>query len=166
MQQMQNTTNQNGVDLGVLLLEVTPLIMRTIRTHMRERHTGFLSVPQYRVLAFLHRHAGVTLSEVAEHMGLTLSSTSRLVDGLVTRELVIRQESPTDRRCLTLHVNDAGESLLAEARAHTLTALNKRLESLTSEQQDAIIQSLFVLRDIFHPNDESHASTMKSQENI
>jgi DNA-binding MarR family transcriptional regulator len=57
-----------------------------------------LSVPQFRALGFVHRHAGSSLSEVADHIGLTLPAMSRLIDGLVELQLMRRQSQSADRR--------------------------------------------------------------------
>ena len=49
-----------------------------------------LSVPQFRTLLFLRRHPGASLSEVAEHIGLTLPSISKMIDRLEARDLLAR----------------------------------------------------------------------------
>ena len=66
------------------LLEVVPVIIKDIRSQMRSRRSPDLTVPQFRTLAFVDRNKGTSLSAVANHMGLTLPSTSKLVDGLIS----------------------------------------------------------------------------------
>jgi hypothetical protein len=44
-------------------------------------------MPQFRTLAVIDRNANASLSDVTEHIGLTLPSMSKLVDGLVARKL-------------------------------------------------------------------------------
>ena len=80
------------------VLEAVPLVMLAIRTEMRRHRGSDLSVPQFRVLVYLNRHAGASLSDIAEHMGLTLPSMSKMIDGLVLRGLVLRRTNPADRR--------------------------------------------------------------------
>ena len=80
------------------LLEVVPIVMKEIRSEMRSRRTPDLTVPQFRTLAFVDRHKGASLSAVANHMGLTLPSTSRLVDILISRRLLTRGDNPSDRQ--------------------------------------------------------------------
>ena len=58
------------------LLEVVPLVMRDIRTQMRSERTPDLTVPQFRTMLFIDRNMGASLSEVAEHIGIT--STFRI----------------------------------------------------------------------------------------
>ena len=72
------------------ILEVVPAVMLAIRAELRRHRTADLSVPQFRTLAFIDRQADASLSDVAEHIGLTLPSMSKIVDGLVTRKFVTR----------------------------------------------------------------------------
>src|SRR5512137_2718402 len=94
------------------ILEVVPAVMRIIRAEMRRHRTADLSVPQFRTLAFIDRNVAASLSDVAEHIGLTLPSMSKIVDGLVMRKLVTRQTHPTDRRRMTLALTPRGQTAL------------------------------------------------------
>src|SRR6185369_8728731 len=67
------------------LLDTVPLVMRTVRQLMREQRSSDLSVPQFRALGFINRHPETSVSAVAEHLGLSVAATSRLVDALVAR---------------------------------------------------------------------------------
>src|SRR5512136_939151 len=98
------------------ILEVVPLVMRTIRAEMRRHRTADLSVPQFRTLAFIDRNVDASLSDVAEHIGLTLPSMSKIVDGLVTRKLVTRQTAAEDRRRMMLALTTRGRSALQASR--------------------------------------------------
>src|SRR5690349_21174241 len=89
------------------LLEVVPPIMRVIRAEMRSQSAPELSVPQFRVLAYVNNHPGASLSEVADHIGLTRPAMSVLVDGLVNRRLMLRETDRSDRRRLTLALTRA-----------------------------------------------------------
>ncbi|MFN8475667.1 MAG: MarR family transcriptional regulator [Anaerolineae bacterium] len=131
------------------VFEVAPLIMRTIRQSMRAHSAHDLSVPQFRSLAYVGRHPGVSLSDVADHVGLTLSSVSKLVDGLVTRELVVREASAEDRRYLTLRLTPAGEALLDEARQATREDLARLLGALSPAEQARVMEAMGLLRGVF-----------------
>jgi DNA-binding MarR family transcriptional regulator len=135
------------------LLEVVPPVMRVIRAEMRRQSTPELSVPQFRVLAYLNRSAGGSLSEVADHIGLTRPAMSVLIDGLVNRKLVTRETDPDDRRRLTLTLTRAGQSLYSAAREHTQAALAARLQALPAEKRQALMGSLEELRELFTPEE-------------
>jgi DNA-binding MarR family transcriptional regulator len=148
----------NSEDCAKAVLEVVPLVMRTIRTEMRRYRGPELAVPHFRVLAYLDGNEGASLSDVAEHLGLRLPSMSTLVAGLVDRKLVARGPSAVDRRRITLGLTARGRSTLAAAREATQARLAERLETLPAEELDGLIASLNKLRAIFASNPEvTHA---------
>ena len=140
------------------ILEVVPAVMRTIRAELRRHRTVDLSVPQFRTLAFIDRNADASLSDVAEHIGLTLPSISKIVDGLVVRKLVTRQTHPTDRRRMTLALTGRGLTALQTSRAATRACLAEDLAALSDRQREIITQALEILRPIFTPQGETHRS--------
>ena len=136
------------------VLDVIPLVMRTVRAEMRRHRAPGLSVPHFRVLAYLGSNAGASLSEVAEHVGLQLPSMSTLIEGLVTRGFVTRAPSAADRRRVTLNLTPTGQATLANARQNSQAKLAERLAALTPAQQADIVQAMQALREAFAPEPE------------
>ena len=134
------------------VLDVVPLVMRTIRTQMRQHRAADLSVPQFRALSYIDRNSGASLSAVAEHIGLTLPSMSKIVDGLVARKLVIRQTHPDDRRRMTLALTERGRSALESSREATRDCLAQTLGNLSSTDRLTIVAAMNLLRPIFTSN--------------
>ena len=131
------------------LLEIAPLVMRTVRAQMREHRAPGLSVPQFRTLAFLNQHSGVSLSRVAEHIGVTLASMSKMVDALVTQGWVTRETDATDRRRVTLTLTAPGHVLVTEARLSTQAYLAGMFAALPGFQCETIVEAMHILRPIF-----------------
>lgn len=131
------------------VLEVVPLIMRTVRTEMRGSSAHDLSVPQFRTLGFVHRHPGTSLSDVAEHIGLTLPSMSKLIDGLVERKLIVRESRANDRRCITLALTARGRTLLDCAHESTQMSLAERLSALRDSERATVVRSMRMLHPLF-----------------
>ncbi|MGD0204875.1 MAG: MarR family transcriptional regulator [Dehalococcoidia bacterium] len=125
--------------------------MRALRAEMRRHRSADLSVPQFRVLAFVDRRRGATLSEVAEHIGLTLPSASRMVDGLVARKRLTRGISPSDRRFVALALTAQGRSRLESARRATKFRLAGMLKGLSVEERLTVFRAMEVLRPVFMP---------------
>src|SRR3569623_815611 len=98
------------------VLDLIPVIMRTIRSEMRRQRKMGLSVPEFRALAYVSLHPATSLSEVAEHVGTPLPSMSKMIDGLVNQKLVHRETSPEARRKITLVLTPVGKSMLQQAR--------------------------------------------------
>jgi DNA-binding MarR family transcriptional regulator len=119
------------------LLEVTPLIMRRIRAEMRRRTMPGLSVPQFRALNFLRQHPGASLNVVAEHLGLTPPTASKLIQKLVADRVVARRVA-SDRRRVCLSLTQSGISALSVARAETRQQLADGLNCLAKEELAAL----------------------------
>lgn len=145
--------NLSPDDCAQEVLDVTPLVMRVIRAEMRSQRAPDLSVPQFRVLGFIHRHPATSLSAVAEHMGQALPTLSNLVDSLVTRKLVTRESSTTDRRRMTLNLTAKGEQLWQSARSETKKRLIDRLTPLSPEDLNKVAEALQLLRPLFAPSE-------------
>src|SRR3989442_3151587 len=99
------------------ILETVPLVMRVVRAEMRHQGALVVSVPQFRALAFVERHPGVSLAGVAEHLGVTAPTASTIVDRLVRRRLVGRVPDPEERRRVVLSLTPAGGRPFARLRA-------------------------------------------------
>jgi MarR family transcriptional regulator for hemolysin len=122
--------------------------MRGIRRELR-RHRKDLSVPQFRTLFFLRRNQGASLSDVAEHVGVTLPSMSSLVDELVERGLINRETRSDDRRRITLSLTARGDSTLKAARESTLDYLGTLLRPLPASERIAVTRAMQVLKPVF-----------------
>ncbi len=134
------------------LLEVVPLVMRDIRSQMRSRRTPDLTVPQFRTLSFVNRNAGSSLSDVADHIGITLPSTSKLVDALLKKGLITRDEHPKDRRRVQLVVTSRGQAILETSRKGTLSSLSEKLSSINADDRATIIKAMQTMRSVFKEN--------------
>ncbi len=131
------------------VLEVVPQIMRVIRSELRRRWAVGLSVTQFRTLVYLDTEGSSSLSALAEHIGLTLPSMSKLVDGLVEDGFVNRGEDRADRRRLVLCLTPEGREAVESARARTQAYLAERLSALPAEEQAAVAAAMSALRPIF-----------------
>jgi len=130
------------------VLEVVMLILRIIRTVVRSRRAPDLSVQQFRSLFFLNLQPNATLSDIAENIGLTLPSMSKMIDNLVSRELVTRHICPTDRRRVRLMLTASGKALIDQALLAVQSALADRLTDLPAAERNAIARAMQTLRPI------------------
>ena len=73
-----------------------------------------LSLPQYRVLAFLDE-GDAAPSDLAGRLSVSRPSITALMDGLVTRGLVERRPDPDDGRRVSHHLTEDGRSTLRSA---------------------------------------------------
>jgi DNA-binding MarR family transcriptional regulator len=127
------------------ILETVPIVMRVLRREMRGGAEASLSVPQFRVLAYLSGAPGASLSEVADFVGVTGATASAMVDRLVRRGLVAREGNPEERRRLRLELTNDGSKLLERARAHTRGRVAESLTVLTLPELGTIVEGLDLL---------------------
>jgi DNA-binding MarR family transcriptional regulator len=100
---------------------------------------GEVSVVQLRALTVLRNLGTATLGELAADMGVTVSTTSRLVDRLVTAGLVRREMSPRSRRELALQVAADGDAILDRYDEGRLDALRAALARLSDGERAAAL---------------------------
>jgi DNA-binding MarR family transcriptional regulator len=136
-------------ELAKNILDVIPLITRSIRTEMRVKRAAELSVPQFRVLGYVEWHTRVSLSAVAEHMGLTLPSMSKMVDGLVVRGFVHRTPDSLDRRRVAIQTTPKGREAWTAARQATCASMVHRLQGLGAAKRRELSHGLDTLRFLF-----------------
>ena len=148
MQQLQAITRGAGSakECAAEVLETVPAIMRFIRVQMRRHRGRELSVPQFRTLLFLSRHGGVSLSALADHLGLSLPAASRLVEGLVRRSLVARRIPRGNRRLVALSLRAGGQRTVCAARRATERRLAEVVAALPAGERAAIQRALQMLR--------------------
>ena len=133
------------------LLDVVPIIMRTIRSEMRSYRSNELTVPLFRSLMFIERHPGVSLLDLAGHLGLTSPSVCKIVDGLVAHSMVQRQHSDTDRRKITLVLTREGQKVLDESRLNTQARLADLLAPLSAQECKTVFEALQIIQPLFLP---------------
>lgn len=111
-----------------VILESLPSVMQRLRQLMRDVRGG-LTVPQFRVLAFLDRQPGSTLAEVADFIGIAKATASAMVATLERKNFIERMPV-TDRRTVALHASRKGKTLLGHARSAARSRVAHRLASL------------------------------------
>lgn len=83
-----------------------------------------------------------TVSAVADRCGRHVSTASRLVDVLVQRDLVLREEDTEDRRAVRLTLTPAGEDAAARIRHVSLDLLTASLADLDPADVDELARLL------------------------
>jgi len=136
-------------DVANEIFDVVPLVTRAIRSKFREQRAADLSVAQFRTLAFINRREGASLSDVAGHIGLTLPSMSKMVDGLVNRRLVGRHVHDTDRRRVCLSITPTGKKKIQASYVHSHAFLVDKIAGLSVAELETVNSALGLLQDLF-----------------
>ena len=137
-----NTWDYQHRRLAEMVLEVAAGAIGLVRAEVRRHRPQGLDLSQFRALAYIYWQPGASLTEVAEHLGLGLSTASRLVDSLHQAGLLTRETSAVDRRCVALRLTLTGQRLLEEVQERAVERLAQALAGLGAEEADAASQSL------------------------
>jgi DNA-binding MarR family transcriptional regulator len=103
---------------------------------------GNLSTVQLRALTLLHGMGVANLVGLAEAMGITVSTASRMVDRLVASGWVSRVPSADNRREISLSLTAGGRRVLDHYDDLRLAAVHERLEHVDPATRDALLAAL------------------------
>jgi MarR family transcriptional regulator for hemolysin len=124
------------------LVSVAPLLMREFRAEMRRSAPADLSVPLFRSLILARSRPGATVSDLANHLGVTLPTASVAVAKLGARGL-LQPAVPGQRPKLLL--TPAGAELVQRARGEATSAFERRLGGLAPDALRHIDAALVAL---------------------
>jgi DNA-binding MarR family transcriptional regulator len=147
--QFANRMDASPEQCAAEIVETVPLLMRIIRSKVRSQTTPELSIPQLRALAFLGRNKEAMVTDVAAFLGLTLPSTSKLVDGLVVAGMTTREPHPTDRRKVSLTLTRSGRRKYEVAVKYAQDFLAERVARLSKTERGYLHDSMKVLHALF-----------------
>ncbi|BBK44391.1 MarR family transcriptional regulator [Allostella vacuolata] len=97
--------------IGFLISDVARLMRAAF--DRRVRRLG-LTRSQWLVLSRLHRHPGISQSELAEMLEVERATAGRMVDRLERSNWLVRQPDPADRRINRLYLTAEAEAVQAE----------------------------------------------------
>lgn len=101
-----------------------------------------ISVSQCYVLETLHSNGPLTVNGLADKMYLKISSVTRLVDQLVTKRYVTREEGDTDRRVRFIQLTPEGEAMFQETWSNVFQSEKTILENFPLQHREMLIDFL------------------------
>jgi DNA-binding MarR family transcriptional regulator len=100
-------TEDSGAAVAMLVLRAATQIIDGIQHGLAER--GFADVRPAHGFAFVRISAGgASMTEVASYLGVTKQAASKLVEQLVQRGYVTREDDPGDARSRLLRLTERG----------------------------------------------------------
>jgi len=116
------------------------VMVRTIARLARliERADTDLSLPQYRVLAMVAA-GDERATRLARRLDLAKPTITAMVESLVERGLIRREEVEGDRRAVGLRITPAGEAALEAAEAAMIDRISPVLERLDEADREIVL---------------------------
>ena len=110
-------------------------LLRLVRAEDAQAGIGPAQLSALSVLVFVGEK---TVGELAVLEQVRPPTMSRIVDGLVKRQLVQRVSAADDRRAIHLRATAEGRKLLLAGKSRRVRALAKRLEAFTKEELETL----------------------------
>ncbi len=131
------------IRLGLLMQEMMALVHRRSagRTWSIMSESG-LTMPQVITLHVLRMGGTQSIHRIADAISLSTSAASHLVDRLVEKGLVDRQEDPEDRRAKRVELTPAGVALVDELASERLGEFTRALSQLDPELVSQLVAIL------------------------
>jgi MarR family transcriptional regulator, organic hydroperoxide resistance regulator len=98
-----------------------------------EAHSSDLSLSELSALMEIKEHPGLSVSAIAERTKLSLAAASQLVERLVKRGFVLRQENPENRRQKHVRLSKDGQKFIDSLNASYDKATRELLAQLPDE---------------------------------
>ena len=133
-------TNNNNKPYSIQLSEITTRLFANCQEKETKHASKYgVSVVESRCIKILYDHNQLTVNQLAKQMSLTSSRITRIVDNLVTKQLVIRESGHDDRRIFNLFLSEKGKKL-AEALIENYTTIHEEiLNNIPEEYQQPMI---------------------------
>ena len=101
-----------------------------------------VTLTQYRTLVVLASRGPQTVAALAEEVGVTAPTASRMCDRLVRDGLISRTEDLVDRRRVSLGLTSKGRRLLDDVTERRRQEIQRVLESVSPDAQRSLVAGL------------------------
>ncbi|TCZ63191.1 MarR family winged helix-turn-helix transcriptional regulator [Roseicella aquatilis] len=125
--------------IGFLIADVARLMRASF--DRRVRRLG-LTRAQWLVLSRLHRHPGLSQSELAEMLEVERATAGRMIDRMERRRWLVRRPDPADRRVNRLFLTAEAEGVQAEMGRIAEGLLDDALASLDEGEREALTEMM------------------------
>ena len=89
----------------------------------------------------------LTMSELSSDLNVPLSTATRIVEGLVQRDMVERVNDPNDRRVVRVGMSENGRKLYETGREYSKQRITKLLKDFSAEEQTQLLSLMNKLFD-------------------
>jgi DNA-binding MarR family transcriptional regulator len=109
-------------------------------------HQRGLSLVQLNVVTLLEMHGPMPMGRVAELLGVSVASTTGIVDRMADRGLVERRGSLTDRRVVEVHIGERAHEMFAASTARRRDRLRQVLARVDDARMAGLLEGLRAVR--------------------
>lgn len=101
-----------------------------------------LTQAEFRCLRLFDTDETVNNKKIAERMNLSPSRLTRIIDGLVNKEYIIREIDPNDRRNMRVTLSHKGQSLVKQLNKAYVDIHREILKDIDPDQHETLTTAL------------------------
>ncbi len=109
--------------------------LRAIYKFQQSKMTVFgLDYEDIYLLQLLRNHTPQRMGEIADEMGIPISTATRVVDRLEEKKLLSRKKDPRDKRNILVTLEQKGKDVVTKVENQTFKILSKNLSKYSDEE--------------------------------
>ncbi|HPZ43171.1 MAG TPA: MarR family transcriptional regulator [Bacillota bacterium] len=122
------------------LEEVFLELVRTLHSELANQMVSGITGSQFFVLKKINERGRMTVSEVAEELGVSLSAITALVNRMVNNGLAVRTRDLTDRRLVWLEATEQGADVMRRCLEGRRKVAEKYFGQIPEEDMEKLIE--------------------------
>jgi len=126
---------ERALDTYIKLSRSAESVTQRVNAHLRHYD---LTISQFGALEALYHLGSMQLGELGTKILKSSGNMTLVVDNLVNRGLVIRQRREDDRRCIDIHLTEAGSSLVQNIMQPHVTQVVQAFSVLSASEQEQL----------------------------
>jgi DNA-binding MarR family transcriptional regulator len=111
---------------------------RILRPALEKLAKDDLTEVQLSCLRYAYLHPEPSVGEIAEGLRISNAASAKLIDRLVKKHLLLREEDQVDRRVLKIKLTPESVKLLEEINRVEIERFQKIFEAMTNEERQAL----------------------------
>ena len=143
--------NPFGKELNALLEKTYQNIGRLENAMVRDLSNGSITIGELHTIERIgwRREAGITVTEIAQEMSVTLPSVTATVKKLEKKGLVTKERSSVDARQVVIRLTDAGRHADVAHRYFHRKMILSISASIPDEEKPVLLQAMHRINDFF-----------------
>lgn len=106
-----------------------------------------VTLPQFRTLVILDGHGEVNLNRLAELLAVNSSTAMRMIDRLLTSDLVTRRDNPSNRREVLLGLSRHGSTVVKKVTDRRRKDIARIVQAMPVGQRSDLLAALHAFAD-------------------
>jgi len=140
--------------------KIVTLIRKNVRLwalHTRELSKNYdLSVSQLLCLQCLYENGKMSMSDIAEHIMVNVSTVTGIVDRLEGKGFLERRREEGDRRVVTIDLTEEGRSLAENSPPAVHHKIVHAVQMLSDAEREEVFDALDSVSRLIHAEEDQH----------